>query len=197
MPTKAEALAELARRGVAMPTSINPTDQKTLRELTTSAANIRGAREQAEEFMKLNRQRTTGGLLAIPGVSEFVANTLDDRVGKMQGLSNSMVSGMHVTPGPMTDADAKMYKTAIPNPDRTRGANEAMTRNIASKEQQLAARSAFYQKYAQRTGSLNGADVAFNRFWTDYSAKQKAPAPAGRRPAVPQKNAPKYLGTEN
>jgi hypothetical protein len=154
---------------------LSPKDQKTLADLRTAAQNIRSARAQAEEFNKINRQSGTGGLMAVPGVSEMVG-AFDPKVSAMQGLSNAMIPGMHITPGPMTDADAKLYKSAIPNPNLPGSANRVLSRDIARKEEEAAARLAYFETWARRFNTLNGADAAFNRFWTKYKSK-----PAGGR----------------
>lgn len=170
--------------------SLSTPEQKTIAELRVAAQNIRGAREQAEEFGKLNREVGTGGIFGIPGASE-VASAFDPKVAAMQGLSNAMISGMHVTPGPMTDADAKTYKTAIPNPNLPGPANKALRDDIARKEQVAAARVAFFERWAANRGTLNGAELEFNKWLTGYQAQHRKPPQVGQKaPAV------KYLGTE-
>lgn len=154
--------------------SLTAPEQKTIADQRVAAQNIRGARSQAFEFVKANARTGTGGLMAIPGASELVG-AWNPEVSTMQGLSNAMVPGMHVTPGPMTDADAKLYKSAIPNPNLPRKTNLNLARDISRKEQEVAARSTFFERYAQRMGTLNGADVAFNKFWAGYKASPAGP----------------------
>jgi hypothetical protein len=86
-----------------------------------------------------------------------------------------MIPGMHVTPGPMTDADAKLYKSAIPNPELPGPANAALRRDIARKEAIAASRSVFFERWAANRGTLNGAEAAFSKFWEGYQARQAAP----------------------
>lgn len=157
---------------------LTPQENKTLADLGTAARNIRSARENAFEFVKRNANTGTGGIMAIPGASEVIG-AFDPDVATMQGLSNDMLPGMHTTPGPMTDADAKMYRSAVPNPNLPGPANLALAKNISRKEQEHAARAAFFQSYAKRAGTLNGADVAFNRFWSDYSRRKDPPPQKG------------------
>lgn len=173
--------------------SMSPHEQKTISDLRVAAQNIRGAREQAEEFGKLNREVGTGGIFAIPGVSE-IWSALDPRVATLQGLSNAMIPGMHVTPGPMTDADAKLYKSAIPNPNLPGPANAALRRDIGRKEEIAAARSAYFERWAAERGSLNGAEQGFNRFWRNWESQKRAKeAPRTNRG---DGGGVRYLGTE-
>ena len=176
-------------------------EQKTIADLRVAAQNIAGARKQAEEFGKLNRDVGTGGILGIPGASE-VRSLFNPKVATMQGLSNAMIPGMHVTPGPMTDADAKLYKSAIPNPNLPGSTNAALTKDIGRKEQEAAARIAFFERWAANTGSLNGAEAAFNDFWTKREAskaKTKPAPPPATRVKPPQRGGSTgatYLGPE-
>jgi hypothetical protein len=205
MPTKAEALAELARRGklpapqraTNLAPSMNAQEQKTISDLRVAAQNIRGARTQAEEFGKLNREVGSGGIFGIPGVSEMVG-AFNPKVAAMQGLSNAMIPGMHTTPGPMTDADAKLYKSAIPNPNLPGPANKRLRDDISRREQIASARVAFFEKWAATRGDLNGAETAFNKFWDDYSAKTKPtpPPPPLPRAGPPAAGKTVYLGEE-
>lgn len=171
-------------------------EQKTISDLRVAAQNIRGALTQAEEFGKLNRDVGSGGIFGIPGVSEVVG-AFNPKVSAMQGLSNAMIPGMHTTPGPMTDADAKLYKSAIPNPNLPGPANKRLRDDIARREQIASARVAFFEKWAATRGNLNGAETAFNKFWDSYSAKTMPAAPP-RSGSVkpPQVRKAKYLGTE-
>lgn len=170
---------------------LSPQERKAMEDMRNAAINIRGAREQAFEFVKRNAKTGTGGVMAIPGVSEVVGAVNPD-VAAMQGISNAMIPSMHVTPGPMTDADAKMYRSAIPNPNLPGPANMALAKDTSRKEQQIAARLAFFQSYAKRAGTTNGADVAFNRFWSDYERRKKPPPQKGGGNG----GGAKYLGTE-
>lgn len=175
--------------------TLSAQDQKTLAAQRTAAQNIRGAREQAYEFVKRNADTDTGGLLALDSYGEYRAAT-DPELGTLQGLSNAMVPGMHVTPGPMTDADAKLYRSAIPSLARPRETNRELARNIARKEQQIAARTAFMEKYAARLGSLNGAEAAFNSWWTKYSREHPFMPAETAAPAGGAGGGVKYLGEE-
>jgi hypothetical protein len=173
--------------------SLSPPEQKTIADLRVAAQNIRGAREQAEEFGKLNREVATGGVFGFPGVSEMVG-AVNPKVSAMQGLSNAMISGMHVTPGPMTDADAKIYKSTIPNPNLPGPANQRLRADIGRKEEVAAARVAFFERWAANKGTLNGAEQEFNRWLTGWQAKKAKPPQVGAPGA--SGGAVKYLGTE-
>lgn len=175
--------------------ALSPQDAKTLAEQRTAAQNIRGARQQAYEFVQRNEATPTGGIMAVPGASE-VAGAFNPAISTLQGISNSMIPGLHTTPGPMTDADAKLYKSAIPNPNLPYETNRNLARNISGKEQQIAARSAFFESYAARKGSLNGADAAFNKWWGGYSRKGSPPADQGNPFATTKVRGPQDMSDD-
>jgi len=193
----------LGEGGAAPTGGVSGLKDKELKELVDTrqaAQNTRLAREKANEFMDINREVGTGGLMALPLAPEMIG-AFNPKVSAMRGLSNAMIPGMHVTPGPMTDADAKLYKSAIPNVNLPGPTNAHLTKSIERQEQQAAARAAFYERWAAKRGTLNGAAQAFNSFWLEYSSKQPRPAVTPRQPArsgsAPAKGSTfKYLGPE-
>lgn len=156
--------------------NLSTEERKELSSAHTASANARRAAGQAGEFMRLNGQQRTGGIYGIPGASE-VRGWFEPKMSTLQGLSNRMIPNMHVTPGPMTDADAKMYRSAIPNPNNPRQTNANLTAGIQRQDAELRAKAAYYDKYAMVHGTLRGADAGFANFWGRYSADPKAYAP--------------------
>lgn len=174
--------------------SLSSQERKELTDLHTATGNARKAATMAGEFMQGNAKVKTGGLMGLPLVSEAIG-AFDPKVSTMQGLANRMIPSMHVTPGPMTDADAKMYKSAIPNPNHPEETNRNLTRAIYDQRTEYAAKTAFYDRYAKRMGTTRGADAAWGSFWADYQAKGAAPkappAPPRPNPRQPPANAPR------
>lgn len=187
MVTKAEALAELARRGKAPPAAakkVTPQEQIQLKEARDGAESARDFARQANIFSDLNEKSGTGFINKIPFVSE-VRGAIDPNIAQMDALTSRMAPAQRVPgSGTTSDRDLALYLKAVPNIDRPGPANAAIAKDMSATAVRRTARAAFLDRYAQTHGTLMGADKAFAEFWSTYSKKtaQTGPSKAKRPP---------------
>lgn len=172
-------------------------DQKTLADLSDKAANSLATAQNYERFIKLNRGAATGPGMAFPIIplpkfmgesvrGKDVAGLFNDRYGQMQSIVAA--EGPKQRPagsGSSSDKDTNLYLQGGPRIENYGTTNEAIYNRKKAELEFDSARNAFMHTWFAKNGTLLGADVAFNKFWADRSAKAAAPA-----------SGVKYLGTE-
>jgi len=184
MPTKAEALAELARRGynVAPQSKLTPQEEKALSEARDSANMFADVTTQAQQFGKLNEKSPTGPIYALPFAKE-IGSFFDPNIARMQALTARMAPAQRVPgSGTTSDRDLALFLQAIPSVDRMGSGNAGVIDDMNAITKKRQARAYFMDRYAQANGTLKGAEEAFARSWQAQQPATRTAAPA--RPAL-------------
>lgn len=180
-PTKAEIMAELAKRGVNMAAigvdtaapganyltagggrSVPAGVEKELSGYRQSSNNALGARSSAMRFEELNKENRTGGIMGmIPMRDKF-----DPGFAEMKSIASKLIPAQREPgSGTMSDGDVAMYRAATLDPNKPKGANDALSKVIRAGAVRQADHSAFMEEWAKRNGGLTGAQEA----WSAYS----------------------------
>lgn len=164
MVTKAEALAELARRGVSLPApqrKLSPQEHKLLTETQAQANAALDTLPDINRFQELNAQTRTGGLM---GMGPFAAarNMFDPNVQQINEI-NARLTPAQRQPGSGTtsDRDLALFQQAVPGLNRDRTANTAILERGRQEAVRRQQRADFYAEFAAKNGTLNGAEQAF------------------------------------
>lgn len=154
-------------------------DAKAIGAARESAQAAAASANDAEEFLKLNREAGTGQGWGIPFASEFRA-AFDPKFAGMQSITNRMAPQQRVAgSGASSDKDVSMFRRAVPNPDYTGPTNTMIAKRLQSDAKRAAGYSAFMERWAQERGNLLGAQEA----WTRYQSSPRSAAPAPPRKA--------------
>lgn len=191
--TRAEALAELARRGVKLPAPtprLSAQDQKQLAAAREGASLGLDIATKAEQFVDTNKKAGTGGVLGLNfpgglgGVSEIAAPFSED-LAEMQSLTNQMAPALRAPgSGAMSDKDVALFKRSVPNVDFPGPTNQAIQRRLKDESARKAAYASFLDTWAQKRGTLQGADAAFLKYWSQRNLKnQQSQAKPGEKSA--------------
>lgn len=144
-------------------------EQMQLSEARQGAESARDLARSANVFTDLNKKSGTGAINKIPLVSE-VRSMFDPNIAQMEALTARMAPQQRVPgSGTTSDRDLALYLQAVPSVDRAGNANAQITKDITQLSTRRAARAAYLDRWAQKNGTLLGADKAFADFWTTYS----------------------------
>lgn len=141
----------------------------TLRE---AVAKDQGVMKQLERFGELNRQTATGFGINNPMWGEL----WDSNKQQMKAITANLAPRQRpVGAGTTSDADLRLYLSALPGLDKygdaNRGIREEFARNLKEQQDKLK----YAEQYVQRRGSLSGLESA----WTarqEVSGKLKTNA---------------------
>lgn len=179
-PTKAEIMAELAKRGVNIATigvdttapgasylsngASRPLDATTQKELSasrTASGNALGARENAMRFQDLNKENRTGGIMgSIPFRDKF-----DPGFAEMKAISEKLIPAQREPgSGTMSDGDVAMYRAATLSTGKPKAANDGLAKVIRAGAVRQADQTAFMEEWAKRNGGLSGAREAWSAY---------------------------------
>lgn len=175
--------------GGAAPRKLNNQEQARLKEAVDGAEGARGMAQAANLFVDLNKKSGTGPINAIPGVPAM-RSLFDKNQRQMQSLTARMAPQQRVPgSGTTSDKDLELFLQAVPSITAPGNANAAIAKDITDLSTRRAARAAFLDRWAEKKGTLMGADQAFASFWADYSKKAGAapvatPSARGAKPTL-------------
>lgn len=160
-----------------------PQDREDLVNQRNKADQALRTATQAERFVKLNQDVTTGGLTSIPmGFGMFGPSLRDvgaviaqnPKYQEMKSISASVAPGLRPPgSGSSSDKDTALYMQSFPNVKNLGTANQAIAERYKQDAVREKARSAFMDTWYGHHGSLLGADQAFDKFWTGYQATHR------------------------
>lgn len=165
-----------------------------IQEARKSAGAASSAIPNLERFKALNKQTATGpgyGDLKLPfigninpmpalakmGMLDGFDKGQGQRLQQMEGITADMIPSKHITPGPMTDADAAMYERSLPTIKKGGDANMAAVELMRAAQQNAVDYASFIEDYARRN---NGRTVGAVEEWQKYSTAN--PLYAGEAP---------------
>lgn len=179
MVTKAEALAELARRGITPPVSaksLATREQMQLDEARNAARQADEAARTAEQFVELNTKQPSGQIWAAPGLAAL-AGTWNSDVAQMNALTARMAPQQRVPgSGTTSDRDLSLYLQAVPGMSRPGPANQAIAQQARKDAQRRLEYANFLDQWAAQHGTLIGAEQA----WA--TSQRRKSSPAQRKP---------------
>lgn len=187
MVTRAEALAELARRGIKVPgpkPKLSPQEQIQLKDARNSANMFADVTAQAERFGQLNEKSATGPIYKIPG-AKTIGSMFDPNISRMEALTARMAPQQREPgSGTTSDTDLALFLQAIPSVERMGSGNGGVIDDMKSLTRKRQQRAYFLDRYAQENGTLAGGEEAFAKHWAAQTAKPgRAPAAKTKRPS--------------
>lgn len=178
--SKADILAELAKRGVNIATigvdasapgaaylsngggrPLSAATEKELSGYRQGAQNALSARSSAMRFQNLNKENRTGGIMgSLPFRDKF-----DPGFAEMKAIGEKLVPAQREPgSGVMSDRDVEMYRAATLSTGKPREANDALAKVIRAGSVRQADQAAFMEEWAKRNGGLTGAQEAWNAY---------------------------------
>lgn len=156
-----------------------------LADMREAANRTQNFSNMAQQFMALNRQTGTGPGRVF-GLGELLPSKTSANLQAMQSIASRAAPSMRVPgSGATSDKDMALYLASFPKITNWGGSNQQIARELAKDAERSAARAAYNEKWVQTTGSLDGADAAFERWWANRQAggaKRPAPVSAPPRP---------------
>lgn len=140
-------------------------EQVQLGTLRSRAGAQRTDLADSERFARLMENQGTGGILSVPFAGSVVG-AFDDDVDEMREI-NARLTPAQRTPGAgaTSDADLRLYQTAVPGVARRPSTNEAIINRGRARAGESQRQSEFYDWYASQNGTLQGALQAWNNIY--------------------------------
>jgi hypothetical protein len=159
-------------------------DAAAISDMRGAATRSQNFATMADQFMALNRQTGTGPA-RVAGLGELLPGKTSANLQAMQAIASRAAPSMRVPgSGATSDKDMALYMASFPKITNWGGSNAEVTKGLKQEASKTAARAAWAEKWAQTTGSLNGADAAFENWWTSrQSPKASKSAPPLPGPA--------------
>lgn len=158
-------------------------DRDLMEQVRTSSGGANELLSMAQMFDQANSRTGTGG------GSQWLPFSADR--AEMRQLSSMMRALMRpVGSGATSDYEQRLYAEGVPSVDLLGPQNAARIRNIETLARLRNARRFFYEDFAEATGSLNGAERAFQQ--SEAFRQIQSTNPVNERPreastAVPQR----------
>lgn len=129
-------------------------DRSMMETVQESQGRTSALRGLAQQFMAHNARQPSGPL----GGIQF----WDKDVGAMDSLASQMIGFMRVPgSGATSDFEQKLYISGVPGLGKMGTTNQVIAKNIETLANMQDARRNFYEDYAMQTGTLGGAEQAF------------------------------------
>lgn len=156
-------------------------DAAAISDMRGAATRSQNFATMADQFMALNRQTGTGPARSF-GLGELLPGKTSANLQAMEAIASRAAPSMRVPgSGATSDKDMALYMASFPKITNWGGSNAEVTKGLKQEASKTAARAAWAEKWAQTTGSLNGADTAFENWWTSRqspkASKSAAPLP--------------------
>lgn len=162
-----------ASGGAPRPVQLQGADARQLSRIQTAAESARGLRGLVDEFAaNLANQDTFPG--AGLQIWDPEARNMSALAARMTGLMRPAGSGA------TSDFEQRLYARGAPSVDNTREANMQIVEGLRRAADIADARQQFYEQYAAQSGSLLGAERAFQQS-PEFAALTAA---AGAAPAT-------------
>ena len=155
-------------------------DAASISDMRAAAARSQNFATMADQFMGLNQQTGTGPARSF-GLGEILPSKTSANLQAMKAIASRAAPSMRVPgSGATSDKDMALYMASFPKVTNWGGSNAEVTRGLKEDAAKTAARAAWAEKWAQTSGTLTGADPAFETWWS--SRQTPASKPAGKTP---------------
>ena len=154
---------------------VDPHDDAEISKLSLEAHNKRVLVDASHEFMRMNRQTTTGPARGIPFVSDALQNTpgsplYDGNVQAMQGINGRFAPQLRpIGSGRLMQIELDAFKSALPRITNSGEVNQKLTQQYEREAHKATAEAEFKRNWLHSTGSLQGANEAFDRLYKEAS----------------------------
>jgi hypothetical protein len=131
----------------------------------------------AEQFLERNREAGTGWFGPAQGLFPGKSGS---NVKAMNAIQSRAAPMLRQAGDPSTK-EMEMYKSGFPSTWNFGDANLEIVKDIRKETAKVAARASWLEKWGQTTGSLAGADAAFENWW----ASRQSPKASKSSPPLP------------
>lgn len=152
------------------PKALSGGDQKRIADLEQGADEAGRLASTAADFVDRNKRTATGGWLAAPG-TRHIAGALGlggDDLNAMDRDSIQMATQLRAPGQRLTQMEFSKNLGATPSIGTTGDKNAANAQGIYNVHAAAAAQAAYYRAYAEKNGTLNGADTGWLRFKSQH-----------------------------
>lgn len=152
------------------PKAKSPADQKRVADLQGGFDEANNLANTATDFMTRNQRTNTGGALALPfaaGVAKALGVGGDD-LSAMDRDSIQMATQLRAPGQRLTQMEFSKNLGAVPSVQASRDNNQKNTDAIYATRTGAAAKSAFYSRWLDTKGTLDGADPAWLQFQSQH-----------------------------
>lgn len=153
--------------------ALKEADATQLNKVREDAARAQKFGGYAEQFLQRNRQTGTGPLAFMQGMFPSASGA---NIGAMNALQSRAAPMLRQAGDPSTK-EMEMYKKGFPSTWYYGPTNKEIVGDIRKDTSRAAARAAWLEKWGQTTGSLAGADAAFEQWWSSRSGSKPAQLP--------------------
>lgn len=154
---------------------LSPQDGSYLNTIRKQADETMGVIPLMNEFIDLNRQVETGGLLATPGAGT-VMSAFNPKIGRMKSIMDRLTPAMrNGLPGAASDKDVAMFRSATVGLDKPLETNVATAAAFNAWAQRQGDYAAFLEAFAKKNGNLLGA----RELWSGFAEKHPLFSPGG------------------
>lgn len=152
------------RKGGKLP----PQEEIALGKMRAQAQGLSDMMGSLDRFEALNKRTDTGGPLALPGVVDIVG-AMNPDVKNMQQIAASLMPAMRQgMPGSVSNFDAQQFLAATVGPEKSREANNATIQATRAVARRMSDRTAFYEAYALKNGTIKGAEELWSGYINSY-----------------------------
>jgi soluble lytic murein transglycosylase len=157
-----------------------PAGNKMYNDTSNQIAQNNALSDSVDQFLQLNEQTSTGGMLTNTKAGSWVERSLDKNLQNMDSLVHDMAPKLRQAgAGSMSDRDLEMFEKSIPNIGSTREGN--------------AQRGAQFKAYISRINDFqmnkleaasSGKQVEFLHEWNAYKTSVKVLGKDGKTPGM-------------
>lgn len=159
---------------------LSPTDAKAIQASRDEASKALNTATQAERFLDVNKDVSTGGWSGAPGWIgdgvRAVRSAVDPRFAQMESITSAVAPGLRPPgSGSSSDKDVQFYTRGFTNTHVPYETNKATSGRLHAQSDKEAAHASFVDTWAQKRGSLLGSEPAFAKYWADKTATPANP----------------------
>lgn len=138
-----------------------------LAKIRTAGRELANTAGLYREWMALNRNVETGGMMAMPGAG-IARGAIDSRVARMNAIQARLTPQMRQgMPGAASDRDVAMFGRSTVSIGAPRAANDATARAGMAFAQRQGDYTAYMEQYARDNGTILGAQEGWDKYSSD------------------------------
>lgn len=143
---------------------VSPQDNRYVVDLRKSVDQARTMSNLLDEFVGLNKEINTGGMMAVPGIADAQI-PFNPRLARMRSITSQLTPAMrNGLPGAASDKDVSMFRQATVGLDKPRETNLSIARAAKAFAQRQGDFVAFMEGYLKNNGTLLGAQEDWSRY---------------------------------
>lgn len=167
--------------------SLPEPEAKALQAARDQANRVQYTARRLREFDKLNDKAATGPAYGGPLGQDWL-NPINwfrgENLQTMDAINNDLAPQQRQPGSGSTDQiEYRGFKMALPSIEKYGNANRNASRAIYEKDAEAQAYVPFLEQWAQKYGTLSGAETAFDQYWAQRSKKAAPPKKTPQKPA--------------